>query len=276
MISQINSQINNNDPEEREAKNQYYESHKYFYDFQEDHIHSSYKKDELNSSELKSKWSHRKCDESFLTKFLLFCAGAKTNLIYKPECERDRSKYTSIGATIIITAIIAGLSSGYALFTIFQSFLTSAAFGTFWGVTIFNLDRSFTSTTEKTKNNKNWFKTGIATVTRLSLATLVGLVIAKPFEVKVFETKINETIARETLLKDKEIRNSTTQAERIKELKNELQELRNEQEDTQEKWLKWETLANQEAEGTAGTSLRGKGIVYAEKKETANQLRQQI
>lgn len=213
---------------------------------------------------------------SFWAKFLLFCAGANTNQIYKTECERDRSKYVSIGATILITAVMAGLSGGYALFTVFQSYAISAGLGGFWGLTIFNLDRSFTSTTKKTKNNKNWGKQTVATGIRLFLATLVGLVIAKPFEVKIFESKINETIARETVLKDKQTRNLSVEAVQIDSLKDQVKELRNKQEDTQEQWLKWEDLANKEAEGIAGTGLRGKGIVYKEKKETATQLKQQL
>lgn len=213
---------------------------------------------------------------SFPAKFLLFCAGAKTRHIYKPECQKDRSKYTSIGATILITAIMAGVSGGYALFTVFQSPAIAATLGSFWGITIFNLDRSFTSTTKKTKDNKNLLKQTLATGIRLSLAILVGLVIAKPFEIKVFESKINETIARETLIKNRETRNSTFEASKIEELKNELSQLESDAKKKEAEWLKWEDLANKEAEGIVGTGLRGKGIVYDEKKDTATQLRQQL
>lgn len=213
---------------------------------------------------------------SFFTKFFLFCAGANTRHIYKSECERDRSKYASIGATILITAIMAGLSGGYALFTVFQSPVIAATLGSFWGITIFNLDRSFTSTTKKTKENKDAVKQFVATGIRLSLATLVGLVIAKPFEIKVFESKINETIAREALIKNKKTRNSTSEADKIEELKDELIKLQNNAIKKEAKWLEWEKKANGEAEGISGTGRRGKGIVYDDKKETATQLQQQL
>jgi len=76
--------------------------------------------------------------EKFLVSFL---AGGNTELLSKPELSGDKHKYVAIGTTVLITAILASLSGGYAFFTIFKILPISTALGGLWGFMILNLDR---------------------------------------------------------------------------------------------------------------------------------------
>ncbi len=50
-----------------------------------------------------------------ITEFFLFCSGANRTVLR--ECPSEETKYAGIGATIFFTAVLAGLSGGYALYT---------------------------------------------------------------------------------------------------------------------------------------------------------------
>jgi len=77
-----------------------------------------------------------------------FCSGADKNVLAQsPDIEQK--KHRNIGAIVLLTAIFASLSGGYALFTIFDDLLTAAAFGLLWGVMIFALDRYLVSSMKK-------------------------------------------------------------------------------------------------------------------------------
>lgn len=71
--------------------------------------------------------------------FLLFCSGIDRTILEK--CPSDENKYLGIGATVLFTGILAFFSGGYALYTVFDSWLAAVVFGIVWGLMIFNLDR---------------------------------------------------------------------------------------------------------------------------------------
>jgi hypothetical protein len=107
------------------------------------------------------------------------------------RCPSDASKYTGIGATVFFTGILAVISSGYALYTIFDSTWRAVLFGLLWGCMIFNLDRFIVSSMKKRDNFRREFKIAVP---RLVLAILIALVISKPLELKIFEKEINRQI----------------------------------------------------------------------------------
>ena len=81
-----------------------------------------------------------------LKKFLLFAYGINTNIVshesMSPENRfLEENKYASIGASILLTAVVAFLSGSYALHTVFNSVLVSSSIGFIWEIKIFNLDR---------------------------------------------------------------------------------------------------------------------------------------
>lgn len=121
-----------------------------------------------------------------LQDFFLFCSGVEHTVLEK--CPTDRNKYAGIGATVFFTGVLAFFSSGYALFTVFDSYWLAGAFGMVWGLMIFNLDRYIVMSM---KSNGKWWKDFFVAFPRLLMAVLLAMVISKPLELKFFEKEIS-------------------------------------------------------------------------------------
>jgi hypothetical protein len=126
---------------------------------------------------------------NLLRNFFWFCSGANRKLLQR--CPTETSKYVGIGATVFFTGVLAAISAGYALYTVFDSVLSAWIFGAIWGAMIFNLDRFIVSSMKK--RNNVWQELKVASP-RLILAVLLALVISKPLELKIFEKEINRKI----------------------------------------------------------------------------------
>ena len=123
-------------------------------------------------------------------RFFLFCSAANQNLL--KECpSSEHSKYSGVGATVFFTGILAALSGGYAIYTVFNSILIAIFLGCFWGALIFNLDRFIVSTIKKNDKRIDQWK---QVVPRLFLAVFLAIIISKPLELKIFEQEINESL----------------------------------------------------------------------------------
>lgn len=119
--------------------------------------------------------------------FLWWCAGAHQQLLKKFPSEH--SKYTGLGGVLLATFVLASLSAGYAIHSIFGNWLWTLGFGLVWGLIIFNFDRFLVATMRKygvSRRRQIWMA-----VPRLALALLIGLTIARPLELKIFEKEIN-------------------------------------------------------------------------------------
>lgn len=103
--------------------------------------------------------------------------------------ESEHIKHSSIGTSVLFTAILAMVSSHFAFSLIFDSFWTVTALAAFWGLIIFNLDRYIVSTLRK---KGNFFIELIQISPRLILSVAIALVIAKPLELQVFKTEIEQ------------------------------------------------------------------------------------
>ncbi|NAY92698.1 DUF4407 domain-containing protein [Muricauda sp. JGD-17] len=200
-----------------------------------------------------------------LQRFFIFCSGADTHIL--ESCSNgERNKYVGIGATVFFTAVMAFISSGYALFTVFDNIYTSIFFGLIWGLLIFNLDRYIVSTIKK----RDSFKSELWQATpRIVLAMIIAIVISKPLELKIFEKEIDQVLLEEknamTLNNKQQLALQYTP--KIESLDQEIAQLKNE---IAEKEAATNALYDtyiSEAEGTAGTGLLGKGPVYKEKRE---------
>ena len=138
----------------------------------------------------------------WLNEFLWICAGVNRKVLR--QCPTDYAKYAGIGGTILFTALMAMLSGGYAINSVFGTTRfeieslgisiggtsLSVAFGIFWGLLIFNLDRFMVNTMYSDgtpKITKEELRGGIP---RLILAVFLGIVISTPLELKIFEDKI--------------------------------------------------------------------------------------
>ena len=120
-----------------------------------------------------------------LENFFLFCSGVEHSIL--DQCPSDRNKYMGIGATVFFTGVLAFFSSGYALYSVFESWWAAAACGLVWGLMIFNLDRYIVMSM---KSYGKWWRDWAVALPRLGLAVLLALVISKPLEMKIFEKEI--------------------------------------------------------------------------------------
>jgi len=128
-----------------------------------------------------------------VTQFFWWCSAVHQATLAKYPAEHN--KYVGIGATIFFTGFFAALSGGYALYFVFSgaafSVVYAFLFGLLWGLAIFNMDRYIVSSINK---NASGFKQFLQATPRILLAVLIGIVIARPLELKVFDKEIREQL----------------------------------------------------------------------------------
>lgn len=167
----------------------------------------------------------------------------------------------------MFTGILAALSAGYALYTIFESVGMAMFFGLLWGLLIFNLDRFIVSSMRKRNSVWSEWKLGLP---RLVLAVLLALVISKPLELKIFEKEMNRKLDEGKALAIIQTKERLQQGfPELKVLDNSIRELREEIKEKQAFRNQKQQEYDDERFGnkTAGTTgLRGLGI-NAQKKE---------
>ncbi len=207
-------------------------------------------------------------------KFLWWCAGAHQDLL--KQFPSEHAKYSGLGGVLLATFVLAGISAGYAVYTVFGNWLWTISFAIIWGLTIFNFDRFLVSTMRKygiSKRKQLWMA-----VPRLALALLIGFTIARPLELKIFEKEINvkmtdnlhKKIQRNDSLLALEnnamLNAATTERQRLTDRKisieNELNNL--------------QTSYVQEADGTGGSQQRGIDRLTHLKKDAYEQAKNQF
>ena len=155
----------------------------------------------FSNIEQNSKW--RKI--SLIQRFFIVCSGADKGII--DECHTEWNKYAGIGATVFFTGLLACLSGGYALYTVFRgtnpdiidrtALHFAIPFGLLWGAVIFNLDRFIVSTFHKSNENVFWKRLNkelLQASPRILLAIIIAITISKPIEIKIFESRLAEQI----------------------------------------------------------------------------------
>lgn len=165
---------------------------------------------------------------------------------------------------MLFTGLLASISGGYALYTVFDSVPMAVAFGLFWGAVIFNLDRFIVSTIRK--EGKFW-KELLMVTPRILLALVLAVVISKPLELKIFDKEIQAVLKEkqaELAIQHKSLVNQ--QFAEVDSVKSEIAGIREEvAAKLEERNRLYEALAA-EADGTGGTGKIGKGPIYEEKK----------
>src|SRR5215471_3790760 len=84
-------------------------------------------------------------------RFFWFCAGADHHELEQPACSTDRNRYAGLGAFVFLTAIMAGVSAGYALSFVFHSLVAAPIGGLLWAVMIFSFDRFMVQSIRKSR-----------------------------------------------------------------------------------------------------------------------------
>jgi hypothetical protein len=206
--------------------------------------------------------------------FFWWCSGAYQKLL--KQYPSEHTKYAGIGGVVLATFVLAGLSAGYAVYTVFGNFYWTIIFAIIWALIIFNLDRFLVSTMRKYGvSSKKQFQMALP---RFLLALLIGLTIARPLELKVFEKEIDVKVAenrhKKMLLNDSLIQMEnknllqTAEAERLR-----LTTRKNALEDTLHR-LQQEYV--READGTGGSGRRGIEKLTRLKMDAYNHANQQF
>lgn len=187
--------------------------------------------------------------------FLWWCAGAHQKLL--KQFPSEHSKYAGLGGVLLATFVLATLSSGYAIYSVFGSWLWTVAFALIWGLIIFNFDRFLVSTMRKygvSKRKQIWMA-----IPRLALALLIGLTIARPLELKIFEkeiaVKMQENLHHKIQNNDSllqienklQMQDATAERERLTLRKNVIED----------SLARLQSAYIQEADGTGGSGRRG-------------------
>ncbi|MEM8641324.1 MAG: DUF4407 domain-containing protein [Cyanobacteria bacterium P01_G01_bin.54] len=156
--------------------------------------------------------------------FLLsICGGAHPTVIRRAYSQANN--FAGIGAGIILISVLGGVSSGYALFTFFESIVISSWGGAGFGLTLGYLDRSIISSMRKYEN-PSWTDRvsnfGVSTAKILGSA-LISVIVATPLQMKIFEKSIDAEVRRINQEKISEFRDKKVQeyASRQRELQNE-------------------------------------------------------
>ena len=122
--------------------------------------------------------------------FFWMCSGADPDILQ--DCPKsEQIKYAGIGGTVFFTAVMAFISSSYALYTVFDNVYMAVFFGLVWGLLIFNLDRFIVSTIKK---RDSFWKELLQASPRIILALIIAVVISKPLELKIFEKEIDQVL----------------------------------------------------------------------------------
>lgn len=200
-----------------------------------------------------------------IKKFFLFCAAADTEVLR--QCPgSEQQKYASIGATVFFTGMLACLSGGYALYTVFESLWMSVFLGLLWGVLVFNLDRFLVSTMKKTRERTREI---VQILPRFLLAILLAVVISTPLELKIFEEEINEQIFYEGARKMDHLDSTFQQRTAIKRqridlIKADIDKQREARDDFYRQYVC-------ECDGTCGTGQKGRGSECERKRDKYEQ-----
>lgn len=204
-------------------------------------------------------------------RFLWWCAGSHQKLL--KEFPSEHTKYSGLGGVLLATFVLATLSAGYAIHTVFGNWFWTIGFALIWGLIIFNFDRFLVSTMRKygiSRRKQIWMA-----IPRLFLALLIGIVIARPLEMKIFEKEINVKM-QENLHKKIQLNDSLLAIENKAQLQTaeiERQRLGNRKLAIEDTLHSLQTAYVQEADGTGGSRQRGIENITRLKQDAYNQAR---
>jgi Domain of unknown function (DUF4407) len=206
--------------------------------------------------------------------FLWWCAGAYQKLL--KQFPSEHSKYSGLGGVLLATLVLATISAGYAIHTVFGNIYWTITFAIIWGLIIFNFDRFLVSTMRKygiSKRKQLWMA-----IPRIALALLIGIVIARPLEMKIFEKEINVKMT-ENLHKKIQLNDSLLTLENnalLTAADTERQRLLGRKLAIEDTLHNLQTAYVQEADGTGGSGQRGIENITRLKQDAFNQAKFQF
>lgn len=121
---------------------------------------------------------------SYITKFLLACAGADYTTMAQCTPTEIR-KYKIMGTCVLIPAFLALFSGGYAMYLISGSKFFAYLFAPCWAWIIFTLDRAVVSSTRPGKIS-------LGVVGRIFLSVVIAFTISEPVILQLFSDAIED------------------------------------------------------------------------------------
>jgi hypothetical protein len=173
---------------------------------------------------------------------------------------------------------MAFCSGGYALFTVFGSLTISISLGFIWGSIIFNLDRFFILTASQNKSSSK-LQFWVGAVTRLSIAILLGFIVAKPLELRLFESEINQKISQQRREREREESRKdqdTPDVKRINKINEEIDNLTREKNQASDALQKARIDAIEEIEGKGVTGKAGVGTIAKERQKNVETIEKSV
>ena len=151
---------------------------------------------------------------SILSRFFQFLSKTDRRIII--HCT-DHSVKTQVsnGIFVLLTGSFAFLSCMYAVYTTFKDFRVAIPVAALYATVIIFIDREIVSATTK-----------LATLPRILLAIIIGLVISVPLELRLFSERIQQELDRSNIAENGPAREQMEQDERAYE--NKIQALENE------------------------------------------------
>lgn len=207
----------------------------------------------------------------------LWAAAGGDEYILDRSTYSDQVKYACLGGIVFATGLMAGLSGGYAFYTIFEpreidaitaspihwpTVLMAMGFGFFWGLMIFNLDRFIVAATGKGDGTEKitWDELKGA-IPRIIMGVIIAISISKPIEIRMFKTEIDNKLYAKQLEVQKEFEKKTTAnfEERLKVVENDLGEIEVQRKDLINRIKSTEQAYQDNLMGKAGGISAGNG-----------------
>jgi hypothetical protein len=139
-----------------------------------------------------------------LSRCFWFIGGFDSSILEQPGYSSIRAKYSCMGGLVLLTSLLALYSSGYAIYTVFKQIYWTIPIALTWAAMILFLDRYLVSSTRKTATIEEYYSTlpvptpykvrqswGAALI-RMALAMMVGIVVAKPIEIRLMRPIVDD------------------------------------------------------------------------------------
>jgi hypothetical protein len=194
-----------------------------------------------------------------IVKFLWNCAGADHEIL-KYSCYADHVKYAGLGGVVFATGVLAALSMGFAIHTIFENWFATIPVAIIWSLIIFNLDRFIVSSTGKGDYKDSIGGWEILNASpRIIMAVFIGITISAPLETYIFQKEIQREwqLSMDQLAISKSFEILTTEAQRDSQITLEVRKLEKEFNEQQVIYEDAKRNFNSEMDGGAGA--RGYG-----------------
>lgn len=227
-----------------------------------------------------SKLTYQPPKPSKLMKLFWKAAGGD-QFILSQATYSDQIKYFCLGGIVVATAIMAGLSGGYAFYTIFKpkasdvtalwektggeniinnlqgytettdlgTTIIAIVFGLIWGLIIYNIDRFIVTSTGKGDGTEaiTWGELKNA-FPRIIMGCIIAISISKPLEIRILKGEIDAKLqVKQEMLKEDAIKNIENKfANRIVEKNAKIAQYQREVDKAEEAYAKSEINFNAE------------------------------